>query len=77
MINRRRIRILLYGMAKAFDLGNSLRSFHPAKKPPKITFKFYRDDYKALESDWITVGNDLRSAMNHVSEKNVQAFQTK
>ncbi len=60
----------LSGIIKAFDLGNTssihipsvhISSVHTSNKNPDVS------DYKAIESDWKTVGKDLQTAISEFS----------
>ena len=72
MINRHKIKMILFGVAKAFDLGANLRRYRPRNRPLHIPYMYQRDDFKALESDWIAIGKDLMSAIDQYREKHGQ-----
>ena len=45
------------GIARLFDFGGSLNKYNSSDSGEKA-------DYKALKSDWSTVGEDIYSAIN-------------
>jgi hypothetical protein len=62
----------LMGMAKVLDIGGNLQVYHtPVLNIPDASF--FIDDTKALEADWIVVGNDLRAAMTEFKEQHAEA----
>ena len=50
----------LFGVAKVFDLGNTLLVYQV--RIPKKRRTSFHDDAQALANDWAMVGKDLRSA---------------
>lgn len=44
------------GIAAIFDLGDTLTNYNVSDTPEEA-------DYKALNADWVTVGNDIRGAI--------------
>lgn len=53
------------GMASVLDLGSTLVNFNAAPTPDIA-------DARAVRSDWRSVGNDIRSAMNTHERENGQ-----
>ena len=49
----------LGGMAQAMDLGGTLFLFNNSRTPEEA-------DLRAMKSDWITVGDDIRAAMERL-----------
>ena len=44
------------GIAAIFDFGNTLTNYNFSKNPEEA-------DYKAIRSDWLSVGDDIRGAI--------------
>jgi hypothetical protein len=76
MTFKEKLDAFLFGMAKAFDLGNMLRRHPKGSKFPRFKYKpmtveeAFEADRKAIESDWKVVGEDMRKAFT-VFEKEI------
>ena len=53
------------GIARALDLGDTLTVYNVSPTPAEA-------DHAALNSDWIVVGNDLRSAVDMYAQTHGQ-----
>jgi hypothetical protein len=46
----------IFGLSRTLDIGGTFTAYNQSKSPSEA-------DWKAIESDWNTVGNDLRFAL--------------
>ena len=60
----------LEGVARVFDRGGVLNRYNRSRSEAEA-------DYKAIASDWYTVGKDLREAISDGKKKNTSPKETK
>jgi hypothetical protein len=56
------------GMARLIDFGNTLQEYNTSSSPTEA-------DFRALQSDWAVIGDDLRNAMHQYDDLRAQATQ--
>jgi len=55
----------LEGIARSIDIGDTLTEYNGSESGAAA-------DLRALRSDWIAIGNDLRQAMSQFEQDNVK-----
>jgi len=53
---------LLEGIARILDFGNTIQEYN-------VSQSGFEADFKALDGDWITIGRDLKDAVQKITQE--------